>query len=405
MTKGEKCVIIEKISVIWVVIFTFDVSILSSNIKRYRIAKGLSQSELAEKVFVRAQSVSKWERGTSIPDLDKLCLIAEIFEVSLDALTGYSSERESFMIGVHGDSSKTEFLLFGERGHISNRLLLGGSNPNTYGLKDSYTTIKAGIDKLMAIKPNIKGIYIGCAGFDTGNNAASIRELLKKSYPSVKIKCSVDIVSAIASVTDEQKCICAISGTGSVVVAYTAGEYTRFAGWGTIFDKAGSGYDIGREALYAALQEHDKLGEESIITKMVESKLHDNVFNKLDIFYRSDVSYIASFAPIVFEAYEKGDAVAIGIIEENTDRLAYIINRAYKLNPHHKTVALAGSLYKNEAFLECVKKKLDPDLTVVTSQRPQVYGACMLCCQMCKFDTRMLSESFEQNYKDFTDHE
>ena len=85
---------------------------------------------------------------------------------------------------------------------------------------------------------------------------------------------------------------------------------------------------------------------------------------------------------VVFEAYAKGDKVAKKIIENNTDRIAYVINKAYEKNTDCKTLALAGSLYKNEYFLESVKKKLNPELKCVISENPPVYGACVLCCKM-----------------------
>ena len=51
-----------------------------------RKEKGLSQEELANRLEVTRQTVSKWELGDSTPDLEKLVLLAELFELSLDEL-------------------------------------------------------------------------------------------------------------------------------------------------------------------------------------------------------------------------------------------------------------------------------------------------------------------------------
>ena len=51
-----------------------------------RKAKGLSQEELASHLEVTRQTVSKWEVGDSTPDMDKLVLLSELFEISLDEL-------------------------------------------------------------------------------------------------------------------------------------------------------------------------------------------------------------------------------------------------------------------------------------------------------------------------------
>jgi transcriptional regulator with XRE-family HTH domain len=55
---------------------------LSENIRNFRKAKGLSQEELAEKCNVSRQSITKWEASESIPTIDKLILLADIFDIS-----------------------------------------------------------------------------------------------------------------------------------------------------------------------------------------------------------------------------------------------------------------------------------------------------------------------------------
>ena len=58
-----------------------------------RAKNGLSQDELAEKVFVTRQAVSRWESGTALPDAGNLRQISRLFEVSADYLL--DEERES----------------------------------------------------------------------------------------------------------------------------------------------------------------------------------------------------------------------------------------------------------------------------------------------------------------------
>ena len=59
---------------------------LSEKTLHLRSQKGLSQLELAEQLGVSRQSVSKWETGQSVPDLDKLIKLADLFGVSVDEL-------------------------------------------------------------------------------------------------------------------------------------------------------------------------------------------------------------------------------------------------------------------------------------------------------------------------------
>lgn len=61
---------------------------LSENIKALRKQKGYSQEQLAEKLNVVRQTVSKWEKGYSVPDADLLEEMANIFEVEVSELLG-----------------------------------------------------------------------------------------------------------------------------------------------------------------------------------------------------------------------------------------------------------------------------------------------------------------------------
>lgn len=60
-----------------------------------RAARGWSQDELAARIGVSRQSVSKWETDTSTPDLDKLLVLSELFEISLDALVNGAAPAAS----------------------------------------------------------------------------------------------------------------------------------------------------------------------------------------------------------------------------------------------------------------------------------------------------------------------
>ncbi|GEO77598.1 hypothetical protein LCR01_20410 [Companilactobacillus crustorum] len=60
--------------------------ILGTRIKEEREKKGWSQNDLAEKLHVSRQSVSKWELGSAYPDIERLIQISDLFNVTLDSL-------------------------------------------------------------------------------------------------------------------------------------------------------------------------------------------------------------------------------------------------------------------------------------------------------------------------------
>ena len=61
---------------------------LNENIKAIRKSKGLSQQDLAVKLNVVRQTVSKWEQGLSVPDSDMLISISEALETPVSTLLG-----------------------------------------------------------------------------------------------------------------------------------------------------------------------------------------------------------------------------------------------------------------------------------------------------------------------------
>lgn len=66
---------------------------IARNIRRLRLEQGLTQEELAERLGVTGQAVSKWERGESCPDIQLLPGLANLFGVTLDELVGMEELR------------------------------------------------------------------------------------------------------------------------------------------------------------------------------------------------------------------------------------------------------------------------------------------------------------------------
>jgi tellurite methyltransferase len=69
-------------------------NILAGNIARFRKEKGLTQEELAKKLNLTYQAVSKWETGVSMPDIATLPKLAAELNVSVDKLLGYSAFKD-----------------------------------------------------------------------------------------------------------------------------------------------------------------------------------------------------------------------------------------------------------------------------------------------------------------------
>lgn len=89
---------------------------LSENIKTIRKSKGLSQQELAVKLNVVRQTVSKWEQGLSVPDSDLLIALSEALETPVSTLLGENvAEVEADTVKVLSEKLEIINLQFARR--------------------------------------------------------------------------------------------------------------------------------------------------------------------------------------------------------------------------------------------------------------------------------------------------
>lgn len=98
---------------------------LKNIIIQKRKEKNMTQEELAEKLNVARQTVSKWETGETVPDIDSLKKLAILLEISIDRIFGIEVENDN--------DDKIEWLIIGifiignSLGLIFDNLILGSS--------------------------------------------------------------------------------------------------------------------------------------------------------------------------------------------------------------------------------------------------------------------------------------
>lgn len=133
-------------------------NIIAANLRYLRNKNNMSQEEVAEKIGVSRQSVAKWENGDSLPDIIKCDALAELYDVSLNDLVRYDSEKEGIPIPPR-NKHLFGVVSLGERGQISlpkkaremlnlkpgdTLLVLGDSSHETPGIAliDSQTFLR-----------------------------------------------------------------------------------------------------------------------------------------------------------------------------------------------------------------------------------------------------------------------
>ena len=117
---------------------------IGANIKRLRLAKGLTQEQLAKLLNVSAAAISKWEAKNIYPDITMLYPLAEIFSVSIDELLGY----DQLKIKTDIDNLISEYRKFNVSGNFTeaSKLITEARKryPHDYRIMNTYMWDKAG---------------------------------------------------------------------------------------------------------------------------------------------------------------------------------------------------------------------------------------------------------------------
>ncbi len=379
----------------------FEKRIFAENIHTFRKNAGFSQHELAQRLYVTTQSVSKWERGDAMPDVAKLCTLAEILKVSVDELLGFShANKKQYMVAIDGGGTKTEFVLLDMQGTVCRRVRKDGCNPNITGLAEACAVLRDGMAALFVPEKQIAGIFAGISGCGAEKNKNAVTAFLQKAYPNAAVRCDTDVLNVLGCEPRAENCVLAICGTGSVVYAHEKGSLHRLGGWGYLLDADGSGFGIGKDALCATLAWEEGIGPKTKISGLVEEKLGSPVWDKIDDVYSRGQEFVASFAPCVFQAFHIGDEAAETIVQKHFTKMTVLINAALKKHPCTDTVLIAGGLLEEQGIIvNILKDNLPENVQILVPRHKQIFGACIQCCRLCGVDTALLEKTFEKDYK------
>ena len=130
--------------------------ILAEKIIELRKKNGWSQEELAEKLHVSRQAVSKWEGAQSVPDLNKIISMADIFGVSTDYLLKEELETEQYVEKTYSESQE------GAEEKTVRWVSLEESNTFLEVNRKAAGKIAAGV--MMCILSPILAVLLSCAG-------------------------------------------------------------------------------------------------------------------------------------------------------------------------------------------------------------------------------------------------
>ena len=303
-------------------------------------------------------------------------------------------------IGIDGGGTKTAAVLFDEEGRVLARHTAGPCNPNVLGFDESIARVKDIVATLTQGETrSVAAIYIGTAGIFTKDDGPRFAAAVSRACGVERVKCENDVMNVVAAATDADRCVAGVSGTGMIVYAKEPDRVTRLDGWGYLLGLGGSGYDIGRDVIRAAVGESEGTSTATALTPLVERKAGMTLENLVLEVYRHEPAFVASFAPLAFEADAMGDEVARNIRAANARAFAKLLNRAAELYDCGNEVVVSGGIATNARFGELLAKELNEGLRLVVPSCPQVIGACINCARFCGLDSAPMRERLAQAHR------
>ncbi len=298
-------------------------------------------------------------------------------------------------LSLDGGGTKTEGLLVNEQGTVLARGLAGPSNPNDLTLPVAADTLAALVRTLLADAAIIDAVatgdvtvslFAGVAGALNHKTVlrAALVDRLSNLAGIIRIGIGSDVELLLAAEIPDGDGACIIVGTGSACFVRKGESIIRIGGWGYLLDSGGSGYDIGRDALEAALRAHDGRGEATTLSRRLADHLGCAVPDALTAIYAGGKTFIAACAPCVFAAArEDHDPIADAILHRNARSLAELVEAAYRcLYPTDCSASLSiifgGSIAKHcPDYLALVTSLADPSLPLaiqIAKQAPVMGG-------------------------------
>lgn len=370
----------------------FDTASLGKRILFHRKRLGLTQATLANKLHVSYQAISAWENASTLPDIDNLCRLAEVFDISLDDLMKHEADSKILMLGIDGGGTKTEFVVFDQNGFVLKRICLSGSNASHIGVDGTLELLRDGIDKCVDEFPEIQAIHVGIAG--PGSSLEVVHKKLKERFFNKAIFVYSDAVNALKSAEGDFALIC---GTGSILITDdNDGKYRYIGGWGTKFGDPCSGYNFGNAALRNGFSfEEGLISDDTIYRMIVEQTGHTDLHAYASMV---DAPSIAQLAPIVFKAYENGCETAKDILASEAQDLANLLNAAF---PDGGKLIVCGSVIKNnkDTITAFLNEFTDGKFSYVVPTLPPIYGSCVACCEEFELPRgNDFAKNFEESY-------
>ncbi|MGD0693481.1 MAG: BadF/BadG/BcrA/BcrD ATPase family protein [Terriglobia bacterium] len=323
------------------------------------------------------------------------------------------------ILGIDGGGTHTTAWLANERGKVLAKAVAGPSNPLKVGFEACAREILRAANAAVAAVSNRRGpvapgfspagagpslrsgqalkagatmqaIVVGLAGVDRPPVHARILAWLQRSIPARCHLLTSDAAIALHAAIGNEPGMMVISGTGSIAYAQDPdnNRVLRSGGWGIPYDDLGSGYEIGRQAIAAALRDHDGRGDHTVLGKMICQTLNLGDITEI-IPKQLSPSEIAALFPVVLRAARRKDLRArliLDIASLELSELARALIERMDWRRREFTVVCAGGVFNastsiREGFFSSVRHYARHARVMLLRKQP-VEGALAMARRM-----------------------
>lgn len=306
------------------------------------------------------------------------------------------NSKTAYFLGIDGGGTQTTAWLADNRSRVLARVAIGPSNPLKVGLPLARRNLiavsrqarrEAGLHK----GQKLSVLCAGVAGIGRPPIYRKMLQSLKRGVPAHRYFLTHDAAIALEAALGSSPGVIVIAGTGSIALGRDKDDHIlRCGGWGSTFDDSGSGYDIGRKAVSAALAAFDG--------RAPSTRLGKDICRALNIREIADVvalnlapGQVAALFPLVCRAARLGDRVAQRLCREAGSDLAEMASSLLLrlgVPPVERRVICAGGIFKaspgvRRKFNRCVRN-VSPGAKIALIQRHPVEGALNLAMAISK---------------------
>jgi N-acetylglucosamine kinase-like BadF-type ATPase len=304
-------------------------------------------------------------------------------------------------LGVDGGQSGTMALIGDESGRV---LGAGEAGPCNHAaaaegrakLERAVTACVAAACAEAGLDPSTVHFEAACFGMSGGPDDK--REILAGILNTGRLVVTTDAVTALAGATTGGQGIITIAGTGSIAFGRNPeGRTARAGGWGYVFGDEGAAFDIARQALRAALRMEEGWGPPTYLRRiLLDATESQNANEVLHRFYTPDWprSRVATLAPLIDEAAQSADAVALEILNRAAQELAFLASavRTQLWSPGVAVeVAYIGGVFRSRMLLErfCQLVELTDGTHCMPPKHGPAEGALLEAYRAAKLDVEL----------------